>query len=305
MLSTRVVLTSIALLSLVGCATQNDLDAVRRDSDEMKSRIFTLDKSLGEIRGEVKEGIDKNLTGYKQNLEALHKEMEGYQAEMATLRKGSADLQATLETARVDMQVLTGKVDDVRLLAQKPADDVALLKEDNSKRMAALDERLGRMEKSVTELLKKLTELQQVQQQQQQQQQQSLQQLKQLQQSPEYLYQQGLEAMKTAGGGGKSRELLSKFLELYPKHQLAANAHYWIGETYYSEKNYEQAILEFQEVIKNFPEKDKAPAALLKQGMAFRELGDAKSAQYDFKKVIEEYPHSKEAKSAKEKLRER
>lgn len=288
----RVVVTSLVVLSCFGCvATQNDLEMVRRDSDEMKSRIFMLDKGLGEVRGEVKEGIDKYLATYKQNVEGLRKEMEGYQKDMAALRKGSADLQATLDNARVDMQLLTGKVDDVRLLAQKPAEDISLLKSDTSKRLATLEERLTRLEKGLADLEKKTAEVAQTQ--------------VQLQQTPENLYRQGMDAMQGEGGGAKAREFFSRFLELYPKHKLAANARYWIGETYYGEKNYEQAILEFQEVIQHHSDKEKAPAALLKQGMAFRELGDKKSATYDFKRVIEEYPKSEEAKLAKEKLNEK
>jgi len=123
-----------------------------------------------------------------------------------------------------------------------------------------------------------------------------------LTQTPEALYQQGYDAMK-GGEMKKARELFFKFLELHPKHKLAANVHYWLGETYYSEKNFEQAILEFQEVIKNFPEKEKVPAAMLKQGMAFREMGDGKSSAYVFKKLVEEYPKTEEARTAKEKLR--
>jgi tol-pal system protein YbgF len=285
MQSVRAVLVSFAMVSMVGCASQADLQSVRRDSDETKSRIFAIEKGLGEVRGEVKEGVEKSLAGHRERLEALQKEVEGYQKDMASIRKGGADLQATLDSARVDMQLLTGKVDDLRIQAQKPADDLALLKEDTSKRLALLEDRLTKLEQGLAgmaEQQKKSAELQQ--------------------QTPEALYQQGLDAMK-GGDSGKARELFTKFLDQNPKHKLAANAHYWLGETYYSEKNFEQAILEFQEVIKNFPEKDKVPAAMLKQGMAFKEMGDSKSSLYIYKKLTEEYPKSEEAKIAKEKLR--
>jgi tol-pal system protein YbgF len=275
---TRVALTSLLLLTAFGCASQGDLESVRRDNDEMKSRIFTLEKGVNEVRGEVKEGVEKSLSGYRQNLDVLQKEVAGYQKDMASIRKGGADLQATLDSARVDMQLLTGKIDDVRILAQKPADDLALLKDDLSKRLAALDERIAKLEKAVA------------------------QQQAQAQQTPEALYQQGYDAIKS-GDTAKGRETLSKFLDAYPKEKLAANAHYWIAESYYSDKNFDQAILEFQEVIKNYPRSDKVPAAMLKQGMSFREMGDAKSAAYVYKKLIEQYPKSEEAKSAREKLR--
>ena len=284
MQSVRVVSAFFAMVFMCGCASQADLESVRRDSDEMKNRIFAMDKGLDEVRGEVKNGVEKALSGYRERLEALQQEVQGYQKDMANIRKSGADLQATLDSARVDMQLLTGKVDDLRIQAQKPADDVALLKEDTGKRLALLEDRLTRLEQGVAGLAeqqKKAVELQQ---------------------TPEAIYQQGLDAMK-AGEVGKARELFTKFLDQNPKNKLAANAHYWLGETYYSEKNFEQAILEFQEVIKNFPEKDKVPAAMLKQGMAFKEMGDSKSSLYIYKKLTEEFPKSEEAKIAKEKLR--
>lgn len=285
MQSGRLVLVSLTMFVAAGCASQSDLESMRRDSDEMKNRIYTIEKSLGEVRGDVKEGVEKALTADRQRVESMQREIETYQKEMAATRKSGADLQATLDSARVDMQLLTGKVDDLRIQAQRPADDLALLKEDTGKRLSLLEERLTKLELGVqqgfAELQKKGPEQAH---------------------SPEASYQQGLDSMK-AGDTVKARELFTKFLDQNPRHKLAANAHYWIGETYYSEKNFEQAILEFQEVIKNFPEKEKVPAAMLKQGMAFKEIGDLKSASYIYKKLTEEYPKSEEAKIAKEKLR--
>ncbi|HTP64143.1 MAG TPA: tol-pal system protein YbgF, partial [Geobacteraceae bacterium] len=120
---------------------------------------------------------------------------------------------------------------------------------------------------------------------------------------PDALYQQGLETFKS-GDTQKARELFVRFIELFPANGMLANAHYWLGETYYSEKKYDQAILEFQEVIKNHPGKEKVPAAMLKQGMAFKGLGDEKSARYLYKKLIEDFPSSEEAKLAREKLKD-
>jgi tol-pal system protein YbgF len=121
--------------------------------------------------------------------------------------------------------------------------------------------------------------------------------------APDSLYLKGLDSLK-AGDVGAAREQFSKFLEQNPKHELAANAHYWIAETHYSEKNYESAILSYQEVIKNYPGKDKVLAAMLKQAMAFNEIKDEKSARFVLKKLIEGFPKSEEAKKAKVMLQE-
>ena len=42
---------------------------------------------------------------------------------------------------------------------------------------------------------------------------------------------------------------------------------------------------------------------MLKQAMSFKGLGDDKSAKYIYKKLIETYPRTEEAKLAKEKLK--
>ena len=116
--------------------------------------------------------------------------------------------------------------------------------------------------------------------------------------------QENLAGVRLVKAFGREKYEIQKFLEQNPKHELAANAHYWIGETHYSEKNYEPAILAFQEVIKNFPDKDKVPAAMLKQAMAFNAINDAKSAKYILKKLVDGYPKSDEAKKGKELLKE-
>ncbi|HEX5773023.1 MAG TPA: tol-pal system protein YbgF [Geomobilimonas sp.] len=257
-------LSLVMLLAVAGCASRGEMESLQRDTDELKTRVLQLDKDLGATRNEAREVVEKT---------------QGYQKDMEALRKGAADLQATLDSARVDMQVLTGKVDDAALLAKKPADDLALVREDMERRFTTIDERLAKLEKGLSETIAREEA------------------------TPESLYQKGLTTFKN-GEPQKARELFSQFLQKFPRHDLAANVHYWRGETYYSEKNYDQAILEFQEVIKNFPEKEKVPAAMLKQAMAFKELGDVKSARYVFKKLVDDFPLADEAKQAKEKLKE-
>ena len=62
-------------------------------------------------------------------------------------------------------------------------------------------------------------------------------------------------------------------IQNHPKSSNADNAQFWIGETYYKEKWYEKAILEYQKVIEKYPSGNKAPAALLKTMFARRSRG--------------------------------
>ena len=262
------------LLPLAACASRSDVDSLQRDLDEFKGRLFTVEKGVTTVRTETKEVTEKGVQEVQKELEAL--------------RRTTADLQAAMDTSKVDVQALAGKVDDVAQAGKKPVDDLALLKEDTARRLTAVEERLHKLELGVDESLKKLAELAKA---------------KEVPATPEGVYQQGQDAFKN-GDTQKARELFTRFLEQYPKHQLAVNARYWLGETYYAEKKFEQAILEYQQVIKDYPGKEKIPAAMLKQALAFQELGDGKSARYILKKLVEDFPLADETALAKEKLKE-
>jgi tol-pal system protein YbgF len=94
-----------------------------------------------------------------------------------------------------------------------------------------------------------------------------------------------------------------EFLQKHPKSKLANNAQYWIGESHYALREFDQAILEFDAVRSRYPQADKVPAALLKQGFAFAELGEKVNARLILQEVVEKYAQSPEAAQAKQKLR--
>lgn len=94
-----------------------------------------------------------------------------------------------------------------------------------------------------------------------------------------------------------------EFLKKHPKSELADNAQYWIGESHYALKEFDQAILEFDAVRRKYPDGDKVAAALLKQGFAFAELGDRVDARLILQELVDRYPKSEEAVKAKQKLK--
>lgn len=117
----------------------------------------------------------------------------------------------------------------------------------------------------------------------------------------ESLYAAAYELFKE-GKYEKSRESFDHFLKQYPESEFSSNAQFWIGECYYFEKKYEKAIVEYEKVTKNFPEGNKVPYALLKQGLAFLKLGDKASARLLLQQVIKDYPNTSQARIARAKL---
>ena len=99
-----------------------------------------------------------------------------------------------------------------------------------------------------------------------------------------------------------ARQGFEKFLEIYPKSDKADNARFWIGEIYFTEEWYPEAIVEYQKVIENYPKGNKIQSAYLKQGIAFHKLGESANALQVFKALIEKFPDANESKIARQKV---
>ncbi|HCW76835.1 MAG TPA: hypothetical protein DHU63_09900 [Candidatus Marinimicrobia bacterium] len=74
-------------------------------------------------------------------------------------------------------------------------------------------------------------------------------------------------------------------------NDLADNAQYWIAESFYSEDNYQRAIVEFQKVF-DFSNSNKADAAQFKIGYCYLNMGNASMARSEFQKFLNVYPKS-------------
>ena len=92
------------------------------------------------------------------------------------------------------------------------------------------------------------------------------------------------------------------FLKSYPKHPLAPNAQYWIGESYSHLHQYREAIEAERRLLGTYPESAKASDALLIIGTAESSLGDNPAARKTLEELIARYPASEAAEKAKGRL---
>ena len=99
-----------------------------------------------------------------------------------------------------------------------------------------------------------------------------------------------------------ARQGFAEFLVQHPHSDLAPNARFWLGESFYGKKDYSRAIDAYDQVQLNHPASEKVPAALLKKGYAYLALKDRKKAASALKQVIDLYPRSPEANKAMDKL---
>lgn len=119
---------------------------------------------------------------------------------------------------------------------------------------------------------------------------------------PDQLYNTALDDIRNENFQLAESRFLS-FLMQFSDHELAGNAQYWLGEAVYGQGKYELAITEYQKVIDKYKKSPKVPAAMLKIGYAYFELGNTKDAPAVLNKLIKTYPKADETKLARERLK--
>jgi tol-pal system protein YbgF len=81
--------------------------------------------------------------------------------------------------------------------------------------------------------------------------------------------------------------------------ELMGRAKYWLGETYFAQKKYNDALALFQESLSIKKSEKKADAQFM-IGQTYEHLGNKAKAKAAYEKVVKNYPMSKNVKRAKE-----
>jgi tol-pal system protein YbgF len=115
------------------------------------------------------------------------------------------------------------------------------------------------------------------------------------------LLKEGLERL-AKNSFAPSRESFTALLKKYPASALADQAQFHLADSYFSEKWYEKAILEYQVVIAKYVKSSKRPAALFKQAISFEKISDTANAKARFKTLVNMYPKAPEAVLARKKI---
>jgi tol-pal system protein YbgF len=121
--------------------------------------------------------------------------------------------------------------------------------------------------------------------------------------SADTLYSNGLRDI-TSGKYDLARQEFQDYLKYYGDTDLASNAQFYLGEIAYSQRNYDQAVSEFDKVLNNYPKSFKLAPARLRKGMALIELGQKTSGVRELREVVKRYPGTDEERKARAKLKE-
>lgn len=119
----------------------------------------------------------------------------------------------------------------------------------------------------------------------------------------EAAYEKALDLLRNKNDVEGAKKAFDEFLVAHKEHRLIPNALYWLGETYYVQKRFAQAILTYKEIPKRFPTHTKASDALFKIGLSYISLGDIENARFNLETLVKEFPRSSAAPLAEERLK--
>lgn len=119
--------------------------------------------------------------------------------------------------------------------------------------------------------------------------------------SAEELYKKSYKFL-TATSYKKAEKYFKEFIKRYKNNKLADNAYYWLGEVYLVQGMAEKAVVEFSNGLGAFPSGTKAPANLLKMGVAFVQMDRKDHAKSAWGKLLRDFPNTPEAAKARKKL---
>jgi tol-pal system protein YbgF len=280
----KIVTICSAVFLLSGCV------ALQQDVITLERRMETLEFRNRELQKQ-NEKLAKQFENSGANLQNSEK----------SIRSQYAGLNADMEAMQDELRLLNGRVEEIQYQTNRKASDYDTSSQKSQERLDTINVTLDKFDKRLTRVEQYLnlggkgaaatgqatatavpakSDVSEAQ-----------------------LYADARKAYDN-GDLDKARQLFQKLIKEFPKSKNVDNAQFWIGESYYREKWYERAILEYQTVIEKYPNGNKVPAAMLKQGMALQQIGEKPSARLILEELVKKYPKSSEAAVAGRKLKE-
>lgn len=109
-------------------------------------------------------------------------------------------------------------------------------------------------------------------------------------------------AMYKAGQYANAATAFNSFTLNYASSVFASQAHYWLGNSYYAQRDCKGTVSALQNLLKNFPDSSKAADAMLNIASCQLELKDKKESRKMLEAVIAKFPGTDAAQAAKTRL---
>lgn len=115
---------------------------------------------------------------------------------------------------------------------------------------------------------------------------------------PDQMYDVSLQQYRR-GSLATARLGFREFLRVFPTHERAPDALFYIGESF-EQSTPDSAAAVYEQLVRAYPNSPRAPSALYKQGLLAEQRGDKATARTFYSRVIAGYPRSPEADLARQ-----
>jgi tol-pal system protein YbgF len=119
--------------------------------------------------------------------------------------------------------------------------------------------------------------------------------------SAEEYYGTGLQ-MLSQQSYATARMAFEQLVREFPEHERAPDAQFQLGQVYYHEQQFDSAYAALERVAEQWPEAPRAAAALFRAGVIAEERRDFARARRYYERVRSAYARSDEARQAQQKL---
>jgi tol-pal system protein YbgF len=120
--------------------------------------------------------------------------------------------------------------------------------------------------------------------------------------SEQAIYDAGMAALRS-GNYDKAVSTFREVVTNYPTGDLAPNAQFWMGESYYTKGDLESAVTAYRKVLADWPAARKAPDAMVKLGFSLSDLKRTGEARSTLEEVVRKYPGTPAAQLAADRLK--
>ncbi len=286
-----------ACLIISGCASTDDVGRIRWELNALKSEIKQIKKTS--------QSMETEIPGQKKQIDNMITELDEKQISTS---KTVSDLLIEVQKLTTEFQALNGRFEEARYVSEKSSAELLTGKEELTAKIRELELAIAGLEKKIAGSAPEKTAVSGADE--------AAKAGKGIEDAkkPEGTGGNGVQKVEVKdiymsayksykeGRAAEAREQFMELLNTYPENEYSDNARFWIAESFYEEKSYEDAILAYEELFKKNPKSDKIPGAMLKQGMAFYELHDKKTGNIVLEKLVEKYPDSEQAKVALKKM---
>ncbi|MCX7716276.1 MAG: outer membrane protein assembly factor BamD [Endomicrobia bacterium] len=197
-------------------------------------------------------------------VQSLRGEISALKNEMSSLKRNQAELNLQMQQLNTNLQIYTEKLEEnkykMSMLAQRMDDVHSSL----SQRMDILSKQLPKVDLPMTPLPTEFFNI------------------------AYNDYSRGLYDLAIRG--------FKDYLSRYPDSELATRAYYYLADSYYVKKQYQECIKIIDEYLNKYQKDEYVVSMLYKKGLCFQQLGYTKQANEIFVHIKTHYPQSKEAK---------